>query len=99
MNHYRQQALGILLALIYMGSKVYLNESNTAFQYFKRIGIKVYSIEKEFHPGNQIALENLSEDEIRLNRRIIEGSINEVFLTKSLRDAFLKNMKFDHLIE
>lgn len=99
MNHYRQQALGILLALIYMGSKVYLNESNTAFQYFKRIGIKVYSIEKEFHPGNQVALENLSEEEICLNRKIIEANNNEDFLTQSLREAFFKTMKFDHLTE
>jgi hypothetical protein len=35
-NHYRQQAMGNIIALLYMGARVYLSEKNPAYHYFLR---------------------------------------------------------------
>jgi hypothetical protein len=46
--HYRQQAMGNIIALLYMGARVYLSEKNPAYHYFLRNGILVNCFEKEF---------------------------------------------------
>jgi hypothetical protein len=45
MNHYRQQAVGNISALIQSGVKVYLSERNPFIKTCKRIGVKVFRIE------------------------------------------------------
>ena len=45
MNHDRQQGLGNVLSLLYLGKKVYLRKETTAFKYFSNLGIKIYSTE------------------------------------------------------
>ena len=45
MNHYRQQAMGNILTAIWLGSKVYMNNSTTSYKYLSRIGIKINSIQ------------------------------------------------------
>jgi hypothetical protein len=45
MNHYRQQAVGNISALIQSGVKVYLSERNPFLKTCKRIGVKVFLIE------------------------------------------------------
>lgn len=46
--HYRQQAMGNIIALLYMGARVYLSEKNPAYHFFKRKGVLVNSFEKDF---------------------------------------------------
>jgi len=90
MNHYRQQAEGNILTMLWLGSKVYLNESNTFFQYLKRIGVVVYSIEKDFTKENQSVLENLSKTEIELNRNILKKEIGEARVIERLKQSVFK---------
>lgn len=45
MNHKRQQGLGNILALIYLGAKVYLRSDITSFYFFKRNDIEVFDIQ------------------------------------------------------
>lgn len=44
MNHNRQQALGNILALLYLGKKVYLRTNITSYYFFLRNNCKVYDI-------------------------------------------------------
>lgn len=46
MGHLRQQALGTILTLIYLGSNVFLYRDSVLFHYFDNIGIKLKSIEE-----------------------------------------------------
>jgi hypothetical protein len=87
MNHYRQQAVGNILASLWLGSKVYLNETNTMYHYLRRIGIHIYSIEKELFPGNEAAFQNLSFEEIDHNRRILVHEIGEEHIVHRLRES------------
>lgn len=45
MNHYRQQAVGNISALIQSGAKVYLSDRNPFLKTCKRIGVKVFLVE------------------------------------------------------
>lgn len=47
--HYRQQAMGNIIALLYMGARVYLSKRNPAFNFFLRKGIVVNCFENEFY--------------------------------------------------
>jgi len=42
MNHRRQQGLGNIFALIYLGKKIYLHTTTTPFQYLTGLGIRVF---------------------------------------------------------
>lgn len=76
MNHYRQQAVGNVLAALFMGARVYLSEQNTLYQYLRRIGCYVYSIEKELVLENSEALKRLDKDKVDKNREILSSELS-----------------------
>jgi len=91
MNHYRQQALGNVLIMIYMGARVFLNESNTIYQFLTRIGVTVYSIERDLNIDNKEALVNLPLHDIEKNRKLLKDVMSEENIIEKLRDG-LKNI-------
>jgi dTDP-N-acetylfucosamine:lipid II N-acetylfucosaminyltransferase len=90
MNHFRQQAVGNIFMMIWYGSKVYLNESNTVFHYLQRIGIRVFSIENDLNSDNQNALCNLSRFEIDHNRTLLKKAIGEEHVIDSLKQGIIE---------
>ena len=48
MNHQRQQAVGNILICLWLGMRVFLSERNPVYDYFKNMGIEIYSIENDF---------------------------------------------------
>ena len=67
--HYRQQAMGNIIALLYMGARVYLSEKNPTFHFFLRNGIVVNSFENEF---NTYLNEKLSLEDTDNNRNKLD---------------------------
>ena len=87
MNHYRQQAVGNVLVMLWMGAKVFLDERNTLFHYLKRIGIVVFSVASDLTVLNPGCLENLSLEEQNRNRAVLENEIGgEVLISKMRGD-------------
>lgn len=90
--HYRQQAMGNIFALLYLGCRIYLSNLNPAYNYLKRIGIIVFDFDNDFDRyknsqlednfvlQNQKILKNLfSEDAIRLQtQRVIKHLRDEL---------------------
>lgn len=75
MNHYRQQAAGTVLAMVYSGSKVFLSTKNTLFHYLIRIGVTVFSIEEDLKTkADLFPLNKTQQDK---NRDIIYYEINQ----------------------
>lgn len=72
-NHYRQQAMGNIIALLYLGARVYLSEKNPAYRFFLRNEIKVNSFEKEF---SVFGTNRLSTDVAINNREKIYAIFN-----------------------
>ena len=91
MNHFRQQAVGTVFSMLWLGSKVYLSETNTLFHYLRRTGIHIFSIEKELNVENQNVFDNLSEPEIKENRMILETEIKEGTIIENLRGSILQH--------
>ena len=70
-----QQALGNIVALLWMGVKLFLDEESSTYKDFKNWGIHVFSVQ---HDLNSIELtEKLSPEEISNNKKIIFEKCNE----------------------
>jgi hypothetical protein len=70
-----QQALGNIVALIWMGVKIFLDEESSTYKDFKSWGIHLYSIQKELTRGELSA--KLTPAQISDNKRIIFEKCNE----------------------
>lgn len=88
MNHYRQQAVGNVITMLWMGAKVYLDERNTLFSYFNRIGVTVFSIQKELRSENTEVFTLLSLEEQDKNRELLKMEVGEEYLLKNLNTQF-----------
>lgn len=88
MHQYRSQAVGNIIAMLWLGSKVYLSERNTFYDYLKSIGIVVFSIEKDLVKKNNLALSNLSRSELMHNRKVLRLSFGEEAVVEKLRGGF-----------
>ncbi|MFN3020014.1 TDP-N-acetylfucosamine:lipid II N-acetylfucosaminyltransferase [Chryseobacterium sp. TY3] len=82
-NNRRQQALGNIIALVFLGAKVFLSEKNSFYHYLKRIGIKIFSYENDL---NSKSIENgLSLEDISTNRQRLYEQLNETKLLMELK--------------
>ena len=95
MNHYRQQALGNIMAVLWMGSKVYLNQSNTLYHYLKRIGIIIFSINNDWY-DNPNALKGLKDSDIINNRKILIKELGFDALKHSMSKGFKDILAHEH---
>lgn len=78
MNHYRQQAVGNVMTMLWMGAKVFLDERNTLFHYLKRLGVTVFSINRDLNESKD--LKPLSINEQNINRKLLLSELG----TKSI---------------
>ena len=86
MPHLRQQAVGNLIILLYLGAKVYLYQKNPLFNYFTGLGLTIFSIEKDLVNTNANALKALDAEKQSKNRAITLQEFNEA---KTLREIKL----------
>lgn len=71
MNHTRQQALGNILIMLYLGAKLYLNPKSPVYSYLKNNGLIVFDIDLiEDMPDTFFEL--LSKEQMNLNREYIK---------------------------
>lgn len=82
MNHQRQQAVGTVMAMIYKGSKVYLNKHNTLYPFLKRMGIEIKST-NDINPEH-IDLLPLSSEQQLSNQTIIKSFLTEEALRRPM---------------
>lgn len=72
MNHVRQQGVGNIISMIYMGAKVFLREENPTFNFLKRNGVTIFSVQ-DLEKDNQLLLSPLNQSDINSNRTIIDN--------------------------
>ena len=85
MNHHRQQAVGNVLVMLWMGAKIYLNESNTLYLFLKRIGAHVFSISQDLNNNNPKALHLLTQEQQLQNRRLLKHYVGQDVILKELK--------------
>jgi hypothetical protein len=67
MNHLRQQGLGSIISMLYMGAKVFLDKKNPVYRFFKKQDACIFTID-EF--DNEFS-SKLKMSEIEKNRDIL----------------------------
>lgn len=88
MNHYRQQAVGNVMVMLWMGAKVFLDDRNSLFHYLQRINISVFSIQQDLNIENPEAFLLLDKSTQMRNREILKTQIGEIVLKQNLRQQF-----------
>ena len=86
MNHYRPEAMGNIIAALYMGAKVFLNNTD-AYKYFKGMGCHIYLIQDDLL-GGEHALNLLSDALAHQNRKILRNELSSSNLIKKMRTSF-----------
>lgn len=66
--HYRQQAMGNIIAMLWLGARIYMSDKNPAYNFLKRIGLHVFILESNFHIYK---FTPLNDSEIETNRKIL----------------------------
>src|SRR5690606_34405210 len=79
--HFRQQAMGNIIALLFLGLRIYLSNKNPVYPYLKRNNITVFDFDTEFEKfGNA----QLSKDIVKNNRlRLMEMFNNDLIIRES----------------
>ncbi|MGM0546869.1 MAG: TDP-N-acetylfucosamine:lipid II N-acetylfucosaminyltransferase [Bacteroidota bacterium] len=86
MNHYRPQAVGNIIASLYLGAKVFLNDTDV-YRYFKQLGCHIYLIEEDLKASKKPFV-LLNEKQIKENRTILKNTLSADVLVKGLRYSF-----------
>lgn len=82
-NHNRQQALGNIAELLYLGKKVFINSDNACKGYFEDIGTTVFSTD-------EISLASLTERLDEASSKANRMKIERFFSDKSFADRWRK---------
>ena len=71
MPHYRPQAFGNIITALWLGARVYMSEKSLQYSYLKRIGVILFSIEKDLSKNLASSVVSLTDEEVMENRRIL----------------------------
>jgi hypothetical protein len=88
--HYRQQAMGNIIALLWLGARIYLSSRNPAYHYFKRIGVRVYDLDIDFKVYKTSYLS--SSDKVH-NRGILENIFSRETVLANYKSLVAKAYK------
>lgn len=71
MNHIRQQAVGNIIIMMYLGATVFLKNKNPVYKFFKEEGAVIYSIEELEKDATMLDI-RLLRIEIEKNREVLK---------------------------
>ena len=72
--HYRQQAMGNIIAMLYLGARVYMYAKSPVYLYLKRNQINVFDFDTDF---DIYTIKKLPQTEVVANRKILETLFNK----------------------
>lgn len=84
-NHVRQQGIGNITACLYLGKKVFLRKENSAFAYFRTLGVVIFDMDEL----DEVSLnEALSEADQLTNKQAIEREFDSIKVVETIRASF-----------
>lgn len=88
--HYRQQGMGNIIAMLWMGARIYMSAKNPGYHYFLRIGIKVFDLDRDFglYKNSPLSIEDSAE-----NRKILTATFSAEVVAQQYKivlDTLLK---------
>ncbi|AMG67608.1 TDP-N-acetylfucosamine:lipid II N-acetylfucosaminyltransferase [Providencia stuartii] len=88
-NQIRQQAIGNIIVMIYLGANVFLNAKSINYTFFKKIGVYIYSID-DLVKNPRLLDSKLSAKQINKNRELVNKYWSEQTIRKNTRDLVLR---------
>lgn len=85
MGHRRQQGGGNAFTQLYKGAKVFLDEVSTVYQYLKKRGAFIYTLQ-DMQTGGPNVFEPLTEEQKRKNREVLENHASNEVVLRSVHD-------------
>ncbi len=70
MNHLRQQAVGNIVIMLYLGAKVFLQKDCPTYAFFKKQGAEIFSIQ-ELEQSPSLLNQNLDDKSQAINKKIV----------------------------
>lgn len=95
MNHVRQQALGNIITMMYLGALIFLREDNPIYSFFKKEGAYIYNIET-LSNKSIFSFPDLSTEQVETNRQILRSHFSEKIINNNIL-SILKNIKKQEL--
>lgn len=93
MNHVRQQALGNIITMLYLGAKVFLREENPVYSFLKQINAVVYSVQDLEQQGSLTMFTPLSQNDVLQNQSVLKSFIGEEIVLKKTQNLIsLRNL-------
>ncbi|OXY81881.1 TDP-N-acetylfucosamine:lipid II N-acetylfucosaminyltransferase [Oceanimonas doudoroffii] len=92
MNHKRQQAVGNIVIMLYLGARVFLREENPTYPFLKEMGIAVSSVQ-ELEKDISLLQKPLSSEEKENNKELVSKYWSReqgIFRTKNLVEQALR---------
>lgn len=86
MNHNRQQGVGNILSLLYMGKKVFLRNEVSTYQALIEKGLNIYSIENYLNNFEELFV--YKEEDKFTNKRLIDQCFNEKEAISNYEDLY-----------
>ena len=69
---------------MWLGMRVYISEKSIAYNFFKRIGVKVYSLESDFE---KYGCDAVSDDEMEYNRKLLREMFSREHVMQSAKNV------------
>ncbi|WP_271768261.1 TDP-N-acetylfucosamine:lipid II N-acetylfucosaminyltransferase [Aquimarina algiphila] len=81
--HYRQQAMGNIIAMLYIGARIYMSSKNPAYHFFKKNEIKIFDFDKDY---SRFQNKRLEDEIIVQNKRKLGLIFNEEKVLTDIRN-------------
>ncbi len=95
MNHVRQQGVGNILIMLYLGAMVFLREENPCYDYFRQQGFVLYSVQQlQQQPG--LLQQQLNPEQQQHNRQLLFGIWSKQVLDARTADLIQKARALRH---
>lgn len=84
-NHVRQQAVGNIISLGYLGAKLFLNHKSPVYKYYKKVGVNVFDITNLTQKGID---EPLSLASHKVNKELFTNLYSEKAVLDKIKKLF-----------
>lgn len=80
--YYSPAGQGNIITAMWLGMRVYISERSIAYKFFKRIGVKIYSLESDFE---KYGCEAVSDEEMEYNRKELREMFSKEHVMQSAK--------------
>lgn len=82
--YYSPAGQGNIITALWLGMRVYISEKSIAYNFFKRIGVKIYSFESDFEKYGCAAM---SDEDLTHNRKVLTEMFSREHVMQSAKNV------------